>query len=174
MISGSVVHTLTMSTYPTSTDEQLRLSMQVLRQFRMVFGEVRQHFQDVERQVGIGGAQLWALSEIAREPGLGVTDLALQMDIHQSTASNLVRHLLQKGLVVSQRSEHDRRNVVLSPTASGHALLASAPGPHEGVLPGALQRLSPEALQQLHAHLSQLLQQLQPDQRTARLPLAEL
>jgi DNA-binding MarR family transcriptional regulator len=75
---------------------------------------------------------------------------------------------------VSQRSEHDRRNVVLSPTAEGHALLASAPGPHEGVLPSALQRLSPEALHQLHSHLSQLLQELQPDQRAARLPLAEL
>jgi DNA-binding MarR family transcriptional regulator len=156
------------------TDAQLGLSMLVLRQFRLVFGEVRHHFQEVERQVGIGGAQLWALSEIAREPGLGVTDLALQMDIHQSTASNLVSHLLRKGLVVSQRSEQDRRNVVLSPTPSGHALLASAPNPHEGVLPVALQQLPPHTLQTLHEHLGQLLHVLQPDQRSARVPLADL
>jgi DNA-binding MarR family transcriptional regulator len=153
---------------------QLSLSMQVLRQFRLVFGEVRHHFQEVEKQVGIGGAQLWALSEIAREPGLGVTDLALHMDIHQSTASNLVRHLLRKGLVASERSEHDRRNVQLTPTATGLALLASAPGPHEGVLPGALQQLPPATLRQLNEHLGQLLRVLQPNQATAKVPLAEL
>lgn len=153
---------------------QLSLSMQVLRQFRLVFGEVRHHFQEVEKQVGIGGAQLWALSEIAREPGLGVTDLALQMDIHQSTASNLVRHLLRKGLVMSERSATDRRNVLLTPTDAGMALLASAPGPHEGVLPGALQQLPPCALRQLHDNLAQLLQVLQPNQTAAKVPLAEL
>jgi DNA-binding MarR family transcriptional regulator len=153
---------------------QLSLSMQVLRQFRLVFGEVRHHFQEVEKQVGIGGAQLWALSEIGREPGLGVTDLALQMDIHQSTASNLVRHLLRKGLVSSERSALDRRNVILTLTPAGITLLASAPGPHEGVLPGALQQLPPNTLRQLNEHLGLLLKVLQPDQASAKIPLAEL
>ncbi len=148
--------------------------MQVLRQFRLVYGEVRHHFQEVEKRVGIGGAQLWALSEIARDPGLGVTDLALHMDIHQSTASNLVRHLLRKGLVSSERSALDRRNVLLKPTAEGLGLLASAPDPHEGVLPGALLQLPTSTLRQLSEHLGQLLQVLEPNQATAKVPLAEL
>jgi DNA-binding MarR family transcriptional regulator len=123
-----------------------------------------------------GHERLQRLEEILKDAGLAANgvDLALQMDIHQSTASNLVSHLLRKGLVVSQRSEQDRRNVVLSPTPSGHALLASAPNPHEGVLPVALQQLPPHTLQTLHEHLGQLLHVLQPDQRSARVPLADL
>src|SRR3990167_10270887 len=57
----------------------------VLRQFRVVFNAVKTHFQHVERQAGVGGAQLWALSVVAGHPGIGVGELALKMDIHQST-----------------------------------------------------------------------------------------
>ena len=65
----------------------------MLRQFRVVFNAVRTHFQQVEKKVGIGGAQVWALSVIRRTPGAGVNSLAQAMNIHQSTASNLVRQL---------------------------------------------------------------------------------
>ena len=34
----------------------------VLRQFRQVFNAVKSHFQQVEKTVGMGGAQVWALS----------------------------------------------------------------------------------------------------------------
>lgn len=151
-----------------------QLATQVLRQFRLVFGEVRHHFSEVERRVGIGGAQLWALGEIDRDPGLGVSDLAQRMDIHPSTASNLVRQLLRKSLVVSDRSPEDRRNVLLRLTEAGAALLRNAPGPHEGVLPAALQQLPPDTLRQLHQHLGTLLQVLDPASAGARTPLAEL
>ena len=37
---------------------------QVLRQFRMLFNAVRRHFHRLEKQAGIGGANVWALSLI--------------------------------------------------------------------------------------------------------------
>ena len=83
----------------------------VLRQFRVVFNAVKTHFQHVERQAGVGGAQLWALSVVAGHPGIGVGELALKMDIHQSTTSNLVRALVGRGLLSSRRDEVDRRAV---------------------------------------------------------------
>ena len=64
---------------------------QVLRRFRVVFNAVRTHFQQVEKQVGLGGAQVWALSVVKDHPGIGMGGVAKSMDIHQSTASNLVR-----------------------------------------------------------------------------------
>lgn len=67
----------------------------VLRRFRLVFNAVKTHFQQVEKRTGLGGAQLWALSIIRQRPDIGVGDLANAMDIHQSTASNLVRALLR-------------------------------------------------------------------------------
>ena len=147
---------------------------QVLRQFRVVFAEVRHHFQLVEKQVGIGGAQVWALSVIGRRPGLGMQDLAVAMDIHQSTASNLVRQLIKRDLVRSDRSTADRRAVELHLQPAGIALLASAPGPHEGVLPRALQKLPAQTLNQLQAGLGQLLGVLTASDDAAGIPLAEL
>jgi DNA-binding MarR family transcriptional regulator len=93
-------------------------STRVLRQFRVVFNSVKTHFRQVEREAGLGGAQLWALSVIQRRPGIGVTELARELDIHQSTASNLIKALVERGLVETSRHGVDRRSV---PCASGRA-----------------------------------------------------
>lgn len=159
---------------PSAPASGAQLPAHVLRQFRMVFNAVRNHFQQVEKQVGIGGAQVWALHIIEQQAGVGVTDLARVMDIHQSTASNLVKSLLQAGLVRSEKTAHDRRAVQLHIQPQGQTLLAQAPGPYEGVLPEALQQLSPATLLRLHQDLDALLKQLQPDESAARIPLAEL
>lgn len=63
-------HTSEQTTTP-SLDAQHEAAMRVLLQFRMVFGAVRSHFQKVEQAVGLGGAQVWALSVIAGTPGIG-------------------------------------------------------------------------------------------------------
>jgi DNA-binding MarR family transcriptional regulator len=152
---------------PTSTT-------QVLRRFRVVFNAVRSHFQQVEKQVGLGGAQVWALSVIRDHPGIGVSVLAKHMDIHQSTASNLVKTLLHKGLVSMSKAVEDRRNVQLHIAPAGLALLDQAPGPFEGVLPGALERLSPTTLLRLDQDLGQLIELLKADEQAGRIPLAEL
>jgi DNA-binding MarR family transcriptional regulator len=147
---------------------------QVLRRFRVVFNAVRSHFQQVEKQVGLGGAQVWALSVVRDHPGIGVSVLANNMDIHQSTASNLVKTLMHKGLVSMSKALEDRRNVQLHVSPAGLALLGQAPGPFEGVLPGALKRLSPTTLLRLDQDLGQLIELLKADEQASRIPLAEL
>ena len=147
---------------------------QVLRQFRVVFNAVRSHFQQVEKRVGIGGAQVWALHAIRNQPGLGVNELARAMDIHQSTASNLVRQLVKRALVRTEKSSVDRRGVQLFIEASGLQLLQGAPGPYEGVLPEALQQLPPATLGQLQLNLAEVIKALQADEQAGGIPLAEL
>jgi DNA-binding MarR family transcriptional regulator len=147
---------------------------QVLRQFRVVFNAVRTHFQQVEKRVGIGGAQVWALNVIRNQPGVGVNELARAMDIHQSTASNLIRQLVKRELVRTEKSATDRRSVQLFIEAAGQQLLQGAPGPYEGVLPEALQQLPRETLDQLQLSLAQLIQALKADEQAGGIPLAEL
>ena len=148
----------------------------VLRQFRVVFNAVKTHFQQMERLSGLGGAQLWALSLVAERKGLGVGDLATAMDIHQSTASNLVRALVTKKMLKSTRDAHDKRVVHLEISADGQAILANAPGPFSGILPDALQRLDGETLQRLHGDLDRLINVLGVDSssKAAQTPLANL
>ena len=146
----------------------------VLRQFRVVFNAVRTHFQQVEKKVGIGGAQVWALSVIRRTPGAGVNSLAQAMNIHQSTASNLVRQLARRGLVRVDKSSVDRRSVHLHLEAAGEALLLASPGPYAGVLPDALQKLPADTLVQLQRNLGEVIRALAADESAAGIPLADL
>lgn len=146
----------------------------VLRQFRIVFNSVKTHFRQVEREAGVGGAQLWALSVIQGQPGIGVTGLARELDIHQSTASNLLKALVERGLVVAGREGMDRRSVALRLTAAGAEVLNSAPMPFAGVLPDALSSLDAATLARLEQDLSSLIALLEADEAGANVPLAQL
>lgn len=143
----------------------------VLRRFRQVFNAVKSHFQQVEKQTGLGGAQLWALSIIHERPGLGVNDLAAAMDVHQSTASNLVRSLTSKDMVLVEKGAQDRRMVHLQASLAGKALLERAPGPFTGVLPQALASLDEDTLLRLDIDLARLISVLDGDDRDAKIPL---
>jgi DNA-binding MarR family transcriptional regulator len=146
----------------------------VLRQFRVVFNAVKTHFRQVEREAGLGGAQLWALSVIAGSPGIGVTDLARALDIHQSTASNLIKVLVERGLVGAAREAADRRGVALRVLPEGQQVLATAPGPFAGVLPDALASLDEATLARLEADLAKLIEALAADEAGANVLLAQL
>lgn len=150
---------------------------QVLRRFRVVFNAIKTHFQQVEKQAGIGGAQLWALSVVRQHPGIRVTHLATAMDIHQSTASNLVRTLVERKLVETSKSEEDRRAVCLHLLPDGERMLDRAPGPFSGVLPAALDRLDSATLDRLDADLGKLIEALASDltdPQAEQVPLAQL
>jgi DNA-binding MarR family transcriptional regulator len=148
--------------------------VRVLRRFRLVFNAIKSHFQQVEKKAGVGGAQLWALSVIQAQPGIGVNGLAAAMDIHQTTASNLVRSLAAEGMVSASRSATDRRTVQLQLLPAGQAVLSKAPGPFAGVLPEALASLDSETLERLDRDLARLIAVLKPDERAAGVPLAHM
>jgi len=147
---------------------------QVLRQFRQVFNAVKTHFQQVERTVGLGGAQVWALSVVQQSPGIGIGALAAEMNIHQSTASNLVKALVERGLVTMTRDPADRRVARLKLLASGTRVLRRTPGPYAGVLPEALAALDAKTLKRIQVDLAKLIEVLKVDDGSAGIPLAEL
>lgn len=151
------------------------LDQQVLRQFRVIFKSVRKHFQAIEQAAGISGAQLWALARIAETPGLRVSELAKDMSIHQSTASNLIEKLVDLELVRRERDTEDQRVTRLHPTELALQRLAGAPGPVRGLLPDALGKLPFEILRDLHGNLDQLLSKMAALEETgADTPLADV
>jgi DNA-binding MarR family transcriptional regulator len=149
-------------------------SAQVLRRFRQVFNAVRSHFAQIEKSTGLGGAQLWALSIVKQQPGIGVSELARAMDVHQSTASNLVKALVQRELLMALKDGPDRRAVQLRLQPAAARLLKRAPGPAEGVLPQALRSLDGATLARLDGDLGQLITVLGADARAANIPLSQL
>jgi DNA-binding MarR family transcriptional regulator len=145
----------------------------VLRQFRIVFNAVKAHFRQVEREAGVGGAQLWALAVIQRTPGIGVTELARELDIHQSTASNLTRALIERGLVSAGRESLDRRTVSLRLLPAAEDVLKAAPMPFTGVLPDALSSLDPSTLARLEQDLGALITALEADESAGKMLLSQ-
>ncbi|WP_373973638.1 MarR family winged helix-turn-helix transcriptional regulator [Chitinibacter sp. SCUT-21] len=138
----------------------LELDVEVLKQFRVVFKSVRKHFQAIEDELEISGAQLWALHEVVSSPGITVSGLAKAMALHQSTTSNLVEKLVSLSLIERKKSLEDARSIRLYPTTSGLAKLDGAPGPVKGLLPDALARLPYATLRDLHQNLALLLENM--------------
>lgn len=134
-----------------------RLRLEVLKQFRVVSGVVHRHFRAIERRCGLSGAQVWMLHELVRTPEIGVTELAAQLSIHQSTASQLIEKLVRSGYVERAGHAVDRRRVHLRLSRRGVALTQRLPRPAEGVLPNALDRLPDASLRALRTQLSRLI-----------------
>jgi len=153
-----------------------RRMLEVLEQFRIIVKSIRRHYQDVERRAGVSGAQLWALAQIAGQPGCQVGELARALAIHQSTASNLVRDLAARGLVSRERRGRDLRHVQLYVNAKGSRLLAAAPRPLIGVLQQALSELPAARLRALQAALAHVIARMRGKQVAAAraLPLSEM
>lgn len=136
------------------------LAIEVLQQFRLIFGSLRQYFRLVEERCGMPGSQMWVLQEVEHHPGIGIGELAVRMGIHQSTCSLLVDKLVAQGCLVKQRNGRDQRRVGLGLAANGVAALAALPGSAEGILPEALAALPDVVLKTLNINLNELIRHL--------------
>lgn len=145
-----------------------RKMLHVLSHFRVIIQSIRKHYLEVERRAGVSGAQLWALSQVAQQPGMQVGQLAQLLAIHQSTASNLLRGLEGLGVVRRQRDEKDQRHVQLFATRKGHQLLKRAPKPIIGVLQQALLELPGSSLDQLNGELERIVRLMKAKHLEAR------
>ncbi|MBE0619377.1 MAG: MarR family transcriptional regulator [Burkholderiales bacterium] len=105
----------------------------------------------------MSGAQLWAMAEIAGAPGLKVGDLARELGIHLSTASNMLRRMEELALIKRMRIGKDHRVVQLRLTAKGAKILGLAPRPFVGILQQAMADLPQHRLDSLHADLGEVI-----------------
>ncbi|MBS0324598.1 MAG: winged helix-turn-helix transcriptional regulator [Proteobacteria bacterium] len=122
---------------------------------------MRVHFRQIEERCGVTGSQLWVLREVAHRPGIGVSELAERLSIHQSTCSQLVEKLAMRGYLTKERSREDQRRVGLVLQPEAVRLLKKAPGPAQGILPGALSELPEEVLSELNGGLAAVITQLE-------------
>lgn len=160
---------------PTRTTKSPQLNLEVLQQFRVIYGTMRQYFRNLEDRCGLPGSQMWVLQEIQRSPEIGVTELAGRMGIHQSTCSQLVEKLVARKYLIKTRRQTDQRRVDLCLAPDGLSAIAALPGPAEGILPEALASIPDVALKTLNINLSELIRHLPGKKEAfANTPLAEM
>jgi len=152
-----------------------QLALEVLQQFRVIYGTMRQYFRELEECCGLPGSQMWILQEVERTPEIGITELAGRLGIHQSTCSQLVEKLVAKDCLIKKRQSADQRRVGLCLASEGRKAIAALPGPAEGVLPEALAAIPDVALKTLNINLMELIAHLPgKDETFASTPLAEM
>lgn len=155
--------------------DRSQLAMDVLQQFRVIYGSMRQHFKDVENRCGLPGSHMWILQEVRQQAGIGITELSERLGIHQSTCSLLVEKLVEGDYLAKIRQKEDRRRIGLQLHPKGFDVLSRLPGPAEGILPAALSALPAVVLKTLNINLFELVNSLShKNEAFASKPLADI
>jgi DNA-binding MarR family transcriptional regulator len=126
--------------------ESVRDVSRALDAVRKIVRALRLSSRAVEKEVGITGAQLFVLQQLAARPAESVNELAERTLTHQSTVSVVVTRLVQRGLVVRSSSREDARRTEIAVSPSGHARLQQSPPTVQARLAIALQNLPEEQL----------------------------
>lgn len=132
-----------------------------LKKIRQIIRFAQRHSAAIERQCGVNGGQLWLMSELLDSPGLRVGELVKKLAAHQTTISNLVDDLVEKGFVEKMSYEKDKRVTLLVLTETGKKILENAPKPTRGVLPHALSQIDEDVVKDLNDSLQKLINKME-------------
>jgi DNA-binding MarR family transcriptional regulator len=134
----------------------------VFTAWRRLLQAVRRRERLAERDVGLTGAQLFALRQLESHPGATIGQLATLTVTDASSTSVVVARLLEKGCVRRERDPDDQRRWRLHPTREGADRLARAPDSADQRLAIALVAITPAARAELAAHLNHLARAVEP------------
>ena len=133
----------------------------VLDCVRRIVRALRESSREAERKVGVSGAQLFVLQQLAAGPARSVSELAERTLTHQSSVSVVVQRLAEAGLIARRPSRTDRRRTDLHLTRRGRALLASAPPLLQDRLIEAVRELPPGRRLRLASGLIEVVDRMQ-------------
>ncbi len=136
----------------TPRDEATR----ALAALRQLVQGLRTSSHAVERDLGLSGAQMFVLGEIAAEPGASIKRLSERTLTDPSSVSVVVARLVDAGFITRERDPNDGRKTTLALTTRGRKLLAKAPEAYQTRLIAALRSMPPTRLKHLNAALTEL------------------
>jgi DNA-binding MarR family transcriptional regulator len=114
-----------------------------------LYTEGRRVTKATGRALGLTGPQVTALKLLEGIGRLSLSDLSARMSAKNSTITGLVDRMVRDGLVERQRSEDDRRVVLIGLTVRGRELAARIPVTAMQVFGSALRALSAQDRAQL-------------------------
>jgi DNA-binding MarR family transcriptional regulator len=140
-------------------------SRDVLDSLRRIVQVLRESSRRAEQELGITGAQLFVLEQLVGVPSQSLNELAERTRTHQSSVSTVVGRLVERGLVVRQRSLRDARRLELALTARGRRMTANTPGVVQNRLIRTIDDLPPRSRRQLASLLRQVVGGLDAQER---------
>jgi len=110
--------------------------------FRRILRELRLRARKAELATGLSASQAFVLTMIAQRPGASVNEIADATMTDRSSAAAVLDRLAERGHIVRQQSERDRRRAEFMITASGRRAMRRAPTPPTVALVNGIRALS--------------------------------
>lgn len=85
--------------------------------------------RELAQSVGLTAAQFRVLQIVAEKDHCTATEISMRMHISQATVTSLVDRLVDKKMVLRERSQVDRRQTNIIATDAGRAAIEAAPDP---------------------------------------------
>lgn len=116
---------------------------------RQLVRALRLSDSSVQLRAGVSGAQLFVLQQLHERSASSLGELAERTHTHQSSASVVVRRLVEQGLVRRDADPADRRRQLLTLTDAGRRMVRGAPPTAQAHLVDAFLALPPATRQSL-------------------------
>jgi DNA-binding MarR family transcriptional regulator len=141
-----------------------RYDLWILRSLRRIMRAVDVHSRRLSAEYSITGPQVICLQTIHEDGPMTVTALAKLVHLSSSTVVGIIDRLEQKGWVQRERSQTDRRQILIHATVAGRELLESVPSPLQDRLARGLAQLSEKEQHGLAAAIERIVELLElPD-----------
>lgn len=134
----------------------------ILNRVRQLVRALRTFEKQAQSRFGFGAAQMFILHVLHHEDDLSLNELADRTATDQSSASLAAGKLVSEGYIRRTPSEEDRRQVRLSLTAKGRALVRKAPPAAQERIMESVEAMPSSERAQLMALLDKLMSGMAP------------
>ena len=129
----------------------------ILNRLRQLVRALRMFDRQAQSRYGLGAAQMFILHVLSHSDDISLNELADRTATDQSSASLAVGRLVEDGHVRRTTSTEDRRQVRLSLTPKGRALVRRAPPAAQERIIEGVEAMSTRERTQLMALLDKLM-----------------
>ena len=102
---------------------------ELLVSLRKITQAVDLHSKALKRKFGLTVPQLVVLQEVSLHQQISVSELARSVSLSQATVTDIVNRLTANGYLTKERSDRDKRRVMITPLDKCHEILEQAPPP---------------------------------------------
>lgn len=133
------------------------LEEEILIALRRITRAIDIHSRFLANTFGLTGPQLVCLRVLGRHGSLTPSEVAKHVALSQATVTGIIDRLASRQLLTRERSETDRRNVTVSITEAGRALLADAPSALQEKFATRLSTLATDEQERIRATLNKIV-----------------
>ena len=149
-------------------------SQRILDSIRRLVRLLRLTDRAMQSEVGLSGAQLFVLHELAKTDAMSLSELAAKTRTDQSSVSVVVSRLVEGGYIMRDRDRRDARRLVLTVTKTGRAIAEKSPPVAQEKILDVLDRMPPADRRRFADFFTRMIEDLGESQGAAPMMFAEV